>query len=272
MICFPHAKINIGLHIIEKRSDGYHNIETVFYPIWGLYDSLEWIESPTLQFETSGIAIDGNPDQNLCIRAWNILHQKFSIPPIHIFLQKNIPLGAGLGGGSSDAAHLISSLCSHYNLPLELSQQEEIALEIGSDCPFFLHKTAKYAEQRGEVFSDISLDLSPYYIVLANPGVHVSTTLAYSGVSPHVPQVSLQNAVLHEIPEWKNLVHNYFEDSVFKAFPQIAAVKQSMYTAGALYAAMSGSGSTVFGIFAEKPIMQNSLPIIWEGYCGKKLS
>lgn len=265
MICFPHAKINIGLRIIEKRSDGYHSIESIFYPVFGLYDSLEWIESSKLTFESTGHTIDGDTDSNLCVRAWNILHQRFSIPPIHIFLQKQIPLGAGLGGGSSDAAHMLTSLVNNYNLPVSQSELHSLALSLGSDCPFFLQSNPLFGEGRGDEFSGVSLSLEGYWLVLANPGVHVSTAHAYSQVCPKKHSQKLHECIPPQMSKWSSVLQNDFEASVFALFPQIAQLKVDMYAHGALYASMSGSGSTVFGVFHEKPVLPNEFPVIWQG-------
>jgi len=265
MICFPNAKINIGLRIIEKRADGFHNIESVFYPIKGLYDSLEWIESNKISFDISGLKIDGPIENNLCVKAWQLLHNKFNIPPIHIHLHKNIPFGAGLGGGSADAAFMLTTLNEYFELNCSTNDLEKIALTLGSDCPFFIKNKTAFAEKQGEVFSNININLSDYWLVLANPNIHVSTKEAYAGVTPKKRNTTLLYDFPNDILSWKDSVINDFEDSVFKNYPKIKELKDLFYSSNAIYASMSGSGSTVFGIFETKPNFNTNIPIIWEG-------
>jgi 4-diphosphocytidyl-2-C-methyl-D-erythritol kinase len=265
MICFPHSKINIGLRIVEKRNDGFHNIETVFYPIHGLYDCLEIHESQKLSFTNTGLEIDAPIEKNLCVRAWQILNSYKSIPPVAIHLHKHIPFGAGLGGGSADAAFVLTALNSYYNLQLSVEIIEKLALELGSDCPFFIQSKPVFAEGRGELFSSCSINLANYYIVLANPNIHVSTAMAYAGVTPH----KRPHTMLHDLStnphEWKGVIENDFETSVFKQFPAIKELKNTMYNHGAIYAAMSGSGSTVYGIFENEVDVPHYIPVIWKG-------
>lgn len=266
MLSFPFAKINIALRVVEKRPDGYHSIETLFYPVFGLYDSLEWIESSKLTFESSGIAIDGTAESNLCVQAWKLLHQTFSIPPIHIFLQKRILIGAGLGGGSSDAAHMLKSLVSYYSLPVSSQELHAMALSLGSDCPFFLHAKPLVGQGRGDEFTDVSLSLQGYWLVLANPGIHINTAQAFQHIVPQKQAIGIQSIISQPISEWSLHLHNDFETSVFASYPQIASLKKDMYKHGALYAAMSGSGSTVFGIFEKPPLLPQNFPIVWQGF------
>ncbi|HOS84338.1 MAG TPA: 4-(cytidine 5'-diphospho)-2-C-methyl-D-erythritol kinase [Bacteroidales bacterium] len=265
MICFPHAKINIGLRIVEKRSDGFHNIETVFYPIHGLYDCLEIHQSQELHFTNTGLEIDAPIEKNLCVRAWHVLNAHTPIPPIAIHLHKHIPFGAGLGGGSADAAFVLTALNSYFNLQLSIETLEQLALQLGSDCPFFIQSTPVFAEGRGEVFSPCSIKLTNYFIVLANPNIHVSTAMAYAGVSPH----KRPHTMLHDLSinpaKWKGVIENDFEASVFQQFPAIQELKETMYNLGAVYAAMSGSGSTVFGIFESEIEIPTNIPVIWKG-------
>jgi 4-diphosphocytidyl-2-C-methyl-D-erythritol kinase len=265
MICFPHAKINIGLRITEKRPDRFHNIESIFYPITDLYDSLEWIEAAELNFETSGLHIEGKTENNTCTQAWKLLHSLYDIPPIHIHLQKHIPMGAGLGGGSADGAFMLQSLQTHYNLPISDEKMHKFALSIGSDCPFFLQSEPVCGKGRGDEFSKVSLQLSDYWLVIANPGIHVSTAEAYAQVTPKKPDTKLSELISQDISQWKHTIHNDFEQSVFSQHPKIEKIKSNLYKHGALYAAMSGSGSSVYGIFAEKPKIPTELPIIWKG-------
>ena len=266
MICFPNAKINIGLRVIEKRSDGFHNIETVFYPIHGLYDCLEFFESKELQFENTGLVIDASIEKNLCVKAWRILNEKYSIPSIRMHLHKNIPFGAGLGGGSADAAFLLVALNTYFSLGLQIQELEQLALQLGSDCPFFIQNTPIFAEGRGEIFTKCTVDLKNYYIVLANPAIHVSTAEAYGGVIPYTRANTLLQDFPNSITHWKGIIENDFEKSVFKTHPKIEELKYYFYSIGALYAAMSGSGSTVFAIFEQEPCVAEHIPIIWKGF------
>lgn len=265
MIQFPYAKINIGLRVIEKRNDGFHNIETIFYPLYGLYDCLELFESKELRFENTGIAIDAPLEQNLCIKAWQLLHAHYGIPPVAIHLHKRIPFGAGLGGGSSNAAYMLRMLNEYFSLSLTTEQLQTHALALGSDCPFFIQSQPVFAEGRGEKFSSCSLSLAGMYMVLLHPAIHVSTAQAYSRVEPQKHCSSLSDAIPTDIALWKSEVKNDFETSVFQQFPYIEELKHSLYSMGAVYASMSGSGSAVFGLFESKPLPEKSLPVVWQG-------
>jgi len=255
MILYPNAKINIGLNITEKRADGYHNIETVFYPI-GLCDVLEVLPSDSCgeySFSSSGIRIDGDPDNNLIIKAYRLLKNDFDIPPIDISLIKQIPYGAGLGGGSADAAFMLKALNSLFGLKIATAKLEKYAVKIGADCPVFIRNKPVFATGIGNEFAKTSVSLKGYFLVLIKPDIHVSTPEAYAKVIPQKPEKSLQELVNLPVEEWKGLIVNDFELSVFDAHPQIAAIKQQLYDAGALYASMSGSGSSVYGIFDKEP-------------------
>lgn len=265
MICFPNAKINIGLRITEKRNDGYHNIETIFYPIHGLCDSLEFLESDTLQFENLGIQIDAPMEKNLCVKAWQIFKSKYNIPPIHIILYKRIPFGGGLGGGSADAAFLLSAMNTYFSIGATTEELEKIALEIGSDCPFFIKNTPVFAEGRGELFSPISCSLRGYWILLVKPNVSVSTAEAYRGCKPYKRPNKLCDELPTQISDWKHIIENDFEQSIFPIKPEIAMAKETMYELGAVYASMSGSGATVYGIFEKEIIIPDTLPVVWFG-------
>ena len=252
MIGFPNAKINLGLHILSKRTDGYHNIETVFYPV-NLYDALEIIpaaEGKTI-FTQTGIPIGGKPENNLVMKAYRLLKNDFDLPELSIFLRKQIPHGAGLGGGSSDAAFMIKLLNDFAGLKLSVEQMEEYAGRIGADCPFFIQNKPVFAEGTGTVFSPVNLSLQDYRIVITKPSVSVSTQEAYAQVKPQPPAVPLKEIIRLPIHEWKNQLVNDFEPGVFAQFPEIEEVKQRLYAEGAIYASMSGSGSAVFGIFEE---------------------
>jgi 4-diphosphocytidyl-2-C-methyl-D-erythritol kinase len=251
MIAFPPCKINLGLNIVSKRADGYHNIITCFYPVpWT--DILEIIPSSAFSFSSSGTVIPGKEEDNLCIKAFNILKADFGISPVKLHLHKVIPTGAGLGGGSSDAAYTLRLLNDIFKLNLSFSQLQVYATKIGSDCSFFLQDQPKLGTERGDVLYDISLSLKGKFLVLIKPDLHVSTADAYSNVVPVVPEKDLKN-VLEDTPvsSWKESVQNDFEQSVFRKYPLIAMIKQTLYDSGAVYTSMSGSGSTVFGIFSQ---------------------
>jgi 4-diphosphocytidyl-2-C-methyl-D-erythritol kinase len=250
MILFPNAKINIGLNILSKREDGYHNLETIFYPIaWK--DSLEIIKSNDQQFSSSGISIPG--DGNLCQKAYDLLDQDFGLENVHIHLHKNIPIGAGLGGGSSDAAFTLIGLNEMFDLKLNSIQLKEYALKLGADCPFFIDNKACLAKGIGEELSDVALNISNVFLMVATPNVHVSTAMAYSGVVPHIPAVSLQKLISEPMVNWS--MKNDFEEAIFKLEPKIKALKNKMLDHGAVYCSMSGSGSSVFAFFDKKPTL-----------------
>lgn len=250
MISFPPCKINLGLNIISKRADGYHDIETCFYPVpWT--DILEIIPSKEFSFTLSGKPIPGANDQNLCVKAYQLLQRDFDLPPVSIHLHKLIPTGAGLGGGSSDAAYTLKILNSVFEIQLSIQRLQEYASKLGSDCSFFIESKPMFGEGRGELLTAIELDLRGYYLVLINPNVHVSTAQAYAEVVPQIPTYNSKSILKGRPPDqWRNLLGNDFEQSVFKQHPLIGEVKDSLYAQGATYASMCGSGSTVFGLFA----------------------
>jgi 4-diphosphocytidyl-2-C-methyl-D-erythritol kinase len=252
MIIFPNAKINIGLNVINRRPDGYHNLETIFYPL-NIKDALEIIEADELSFESSGLDIPGRIEDNLCIKGYHLLKKDFKLPPVNIHLHKHIPIGAGLGGGSADAAFFIRLLNQNFNLGLTDDQMIDYARQLGADCAFFIQNKPVFAFDKGDEFEPVKLDLSKYKIVLVMPPVHVSTSEAYSGVKPAPVQHSLMELIYKPVEEWKNYIKNDFEVSVFKNNPMIRGVKAALYEAGAIYASMSGSGASVFGIFDETP-------------------
>jgi len=252
MIIFPNAKINIGLNVIERREDGYHNLETVFYPV-KINDALEIIKADELSFQSSGLEIPGRVEDNLCIKGYHLLKKDFDLPPIKIHLHKHIPIGAGLGGGSADAAFFIRLLNQNFELGLTNIQMMAYARQLGADCAFFIQNKPVFAFDKGDEFEPIKLDLSNYKIVLVMPPVHVSTSEAYRGVKPAPVKQSLMELINEPIKEWKNHIKNDFENSVFKNHPEIRGVKAALYEAGAIYASMSGSGASVFGIFEETP-------------------
>lgn len=251
MISFANAKINLGLSITEKRPDGYHNIETIFYPI-KLYDVIEFNDADEFSFETFGIYIPNDGD-NLCIKAYNLLKRDFAqIKPVSIKLVKNIPVGAGLGGGSSDAAFVLKVLNDLNKLGLSNEQLQNYASKLGADCAFFVENNPLFAEGIGTEFSEVEVDLSDYYIVVIKPDIHISTAEAYSSITPQTPQVDLKRAIQLPIQEWKYHIINDFELGIFEKYPLIQEIKRKFYEKGAFFAAMSGSGSSVFGIFEEE--------------------
>lgn len=252
MINFPNAKINIGLNITERRTDGYHNLETIFYPV-NIKDALEVIEAGELSFESSGLEIPGRVEDNLCIKGYHLLKKDFDIPPVKIHLHKNIPIGAGLGGGSADAAFFIRLMNEKFNLGLTIDEQLGYARKLGADCAFFIENKPVFAFERGDEFEPIKLDLSAYEIVLVMPDVHISTSEAFSGIKPAMVKQSLLELILDPISQWKNYIKNDFETNIFKNHVEIRGVKAALYQAGAIYASMSGSGASVFGIFNKTP-------------------
>lgn len=258
MIGFPNAKINIGLNITEKRPDGFHNLETVFYPV-GWSDALEFVSSEETSFSHSGILISGEAEANLVMKAYRLLQKDFSLPPLKVHLHKEIPFGAGLGGGSSDGAFMLSMLNKEFKLQLSSAGLEHYAAQLGSDCPFFIRNTPVFASGRGEVMEPAELVLNNWFILLVKPPVAVPTAKAFQWIVPAVPKYSLKTLIRQPVSEWKNTIVNQFELSVFQFFPEIEKVKHQLYEMGAAYASMSGSGSCVFGLFQELPPHWKSL-------------
>lgn len=255
MITFPNAKINLGLNIIEKRPDGYHNLETIFYPI-NLQDALEVAkrdnDSKEYTLRVCGTGLEIDDEDNLVVKAYKLLKKDHpQMLPIDIHMYKHIPAGAGLGGGSSDAAHMIKLLNEKFLLELSAEQMESYAAQIGADCAFFIKNRPVFATGIGNVFEPIELSLKGYHIVLVKPDIFVSTHDAFSQIKPTHPSVSLKEIVKQPIENWKDSMKNDFEESVFLKFPEVAAIKDELYDLGAVYAAMSGSGSSVYGIFKE---------------------
>lgn len=252
MITFPNAKINLGLHITEKRVDGFHNIETVFYPL-RLSDTLEFVVGEKASFQNTGISVDANPQDNLIWKAYQLLANDFKILPLQVHLHKQIPFGAGLGGGSADAAFMIKMLNENFRLGLSQQQQQNYARQLGSDCAFFINNKAVLASEKGDVFESVELSLKGYHLVLVKPPVHVSTPQAYAKVIPKKPSVSLKEIIQSPVEDWKRMLVNDFEISVFDTHPSVEEIKKTLYIAGAEYASMSGSGSSVFGLFRNEP-------------------
>lgn len=255
MITYPNAKINLGLNITEKRPDGYHNLETVFYPI-PLQDALEVTrleEKKEYTLKISGTPIEGEDDQNLVVKAYRLLKTDFpQMTGVDIHMYKHIPTGAGLGGGSADAAFMIKLLNEKFNLQLSIPQMEAYAARLGADCAFFIQNKPVFATGIGNIFEPVELSLKGYYLVLVKPDIFVSTKDAYALTHPQKPVVSIKEIICQPIETWKDALKNDFEDSVFPKFPEIAAIKDKLYDMGAVYASMSGSGSSVFGIFKSQ--------------------
>lgn len=253
MIFFPPAKINLGLYVHGKRSDGYHEIETCMLPI-PFTDILEIIPQTEFRFLQTGITVDADAESNLCVRAFRLMQKEFNVSNVYMHLRKQIPMGAGLGGGSADAAYVIKAINLLFNLNCSNEQMKDLAAQLGSDCPFFIEEGAQLAKGRGEVLSPLSLSLCGYWLKLINPGIHVSTSEAYSGIQfIEEPRMPLEHVLALSITDWKDNLVNDFERSIFPTHKEIRRIKEQLYDAGALYASMSGSGSTVFGIFKEKP-------------------
>ena len=250
MVVFPNAKINIGLNIISKRTDGYHNIQSCFYPV-ETSDILEILPSDKLQFSSTGLAIPGERQHNLCLKAYRLLKADYDIPAVHIHLHKLIPIGAGLGGGSSDATFTLKTLNTLFELGIDDDNLEHYAAQLGSDCPFFVRNKPVLASGTGNEFSAIDLDLSNFQIKIDYPDIHIGTQEAYAGVTPKHPEHSIADIIEKPLEEWKGLLVNDFEESILKSHPTIRQAKEQMYAQGALYASMTGSGSAVYGIFSN---------------------
>lgn len=259
MISFPHAKINIGLSILSKRPDGYHNLETVFYPL-PLRDALEIIPSEEINFVQTGLKIPGKETDNLVIHAYNLLKKDYpQIEPLKIYLFKAIPIGAGLGGGSSDAAGIIRLINKLLDLAISLEQMNRYALELGSDCPFFMQDAPCFAEGRGEILKPVPLDLSEYSFLLIHPEIRIGTAWAYSMIKPALSKYDLKASIQQPIEDWMNIIQNDFEIPVFTEYPELLKIKEKLYEYGAAYASMTGSGSTIYGIFKK-----STLPVSFE--------
>lgn len=255
MITYPNAKINLGLNIVEKRPDGYHNLETVFYPI-NLQDALEvnLLEGEEeFSLKVSGVPIEGEPENNLVVKAYRLLKKDYpEMPAIDIHMYKHIPTGAGLGGGSADAAFMIKLLNDKFKLNLSIEKMEEYAAILGADCAFFIQNKPVFATGIGNIFEPIQLSLKGYYLVLVKPDIFVSTKDAFAHIIPTQPTQSLKEIIRMPVETWRATMKNDFENSVFQKFPEIAAIKDKLYDLGAVYASMSGSGSSVYGIFREQ--------------------
>lgn len=252
MISFPHCKINLGLAVLAKRSDGFHDIETCFYPV-PRTDIVEVIASEEFSFTQSGLHVEGDPGDNLCVKAFRLIQREFGVGSAKIHLHKIIPTGAGLGGGSADAAFVLKLLNDIFSLKISVEQLKKLAAQLGSDCAFFVENQPMIGSGRGELLTPATVDLIGKYLVLVKPDVHVSTAEAYAGIQPKKPLRSIAETLRLPLKEWKANLTNDFELSIFKKHPTIQSVKEKLYTLGAIYASMSGSGASVYGLF-EKPV------------------
>ncbi len=275
MIVFPNCKINLGLHVLRKRSDCYHDIETVFFPV-PYHDVLEIVPLPrhertsSFPLQVSGIEVPGSPANNLCVRAYKMLKKEFpSLPKIKMHLHKRIPSGAGLGGGSSNGAFALQLLNQLFKLDIGTGKMLQLAAELGSDCPFFILNRPCLATGRGEVLQEVRIDLSSYKFIIVNPRIHIDTGMAFANITPAEPEKSIIEIISLPPQEWRNKLINDFEKPVFTRYPEIAVIKQQLYDAGAIFASMSGSGSTVYGIFPKDLSIKPQFP---PGYFVKQLS
>jgi 4-diphosphocytidyl-2-C-methyl-D-erythritol kinase len=272
MLCFPNAKINFGLNILERREDGFHSIETVFLPV-GLSDVLEFIPEPALPpgtciFDSTGISIDGPDEKNLCVRAYRLLCEEFNLPAVHIHLHKIIPPGAGLGGGSSDGAFMLKYLDLQFGLKLGEKKLCAFASQLGSDCAFFINNRPMFGYDRGNQFRELHFFPKNLQVIIVNPGIHISTAEAYAGITPHAAAQPLEELISLPLNQWRNKIINDFEPGMIDRFPLIGEIRDRLYDLGAVYAAMSGSGSSVYGLFNEKaPATENRFPgfFCWSG-------
>lgn len=257
MIVYPNCKINIGLRILNKRNDGYHNIESVFYPV-SVSDILEINRiSPAaenqIQFKSTGITIPGNAEENICVKAYHLINKDYPLPALQVHLHKQIPIGAGLGGGSADAAFFIKALNALEELNLSFGEMHHYAKQIGSDCSFFINNKPALAEQKGDALEPVDLNLKGYHLVIVYPNIHISTALAYSSVVPNREGEKIEELIKMPVNSWKDAIVNAFEAGIVTKFPVVGEVKNKLYALGAAYASMTGSGSAVYGIFADKP-------------------
>jgi len=255
MICFPNGKINLGLNVVNKRDDGYHDLESVFYPI-GCHDALEIVPTERMKMHFYGNPIPGDSSKNTCLKVYKLMREHYEIAPIEIHLFKNIPIQAGLGGGSADASFLINLLSEHFALELSDLEKEDLALEIGSDCPFFIHNRPAFCTGRGEEQEFLDLSLAEYDLYLVSPEVAISTAWAYSQIKPSHPKKSVREIIVQSPNTWKAELKNDFEDVVLTEYPELATLKDLLYKNGAVYAAMSGSGSAFYGLYPKGSISE----------------
>lgn len=269
MLTFSSCKINLGLFILNKRPDHYHSIETIFYPIHFLQDAIEIISNSTPKdyYHFSGIKMECNEDENLCVKTINLLRQHYKFPAIALYLHKAVPLGAGLGGGSANVASIINLINNKYHLNISEDYKRELASQIGSDCAFFIDPIPSFGEGKGEILSKVEISLSGYYLLIVKPPIHISTASAYKNTIPQSGRKTVKELILNtEISKWKDVLQNDFETVIFKEYPEIAKIKEVLYQSEAIYAQMSGSGSAVYGIFDSK--IEISLPNNYTSHWG----
>jgi len=257
MVRFPNAKINLGLRVLRKRDDGFHDIETILYPV-EIYDALELIRAPgrPFTFSASGKNIPGSAESNLCAMAFALMKEEYSIPNVSIHLHKCIPMGAGLGGGSSDAAYVLMMINEMFELNLDMAVLQDLASRLGSDCPFFIHGQAAIAHGRGEIISALPLSLDTYHLLIIKPDIHINTAEAYSNIQAASHDMALIELAQKPIAEWRDQIFNDFESYAFIKHPVLDEIKSLMYQQGALYASLTGSGSALYGIFDHAPALQ----------------
>jgi 4-diphosphocytidyl-2-C-methyl-D-erythritol kinase len=267
MITFPNAKLNIGLNVVRKRPDGFHDLESCFYPV-GWCDALEILPGEELSFTLSGIPVPGDPATNLCLKAYHLLRQDHLLPPVRMQLHKVIPIGAGLGGGSADCAFALKMLNTLFSLQLSDDELENYARPLGSDCAFFVRNKPVFAREKGDVFEPLAVDLRGYTCAVVYPGIHITTGEAYRNVRPAEPAVDLKESLQQDIRTWKYTVKNDFEAALFPRYPVLREIKEAFYDAGAIYASMTGSGSAVYGIFEQQVPATLQFPdtySVWQG-------
>ena len=250
----PCAKINLGLNIVEKRPDGYHNLETVFYPV-PIFDTLDITQAAETRLFVDSSLSSEDPEKNLVMRAYRLLEKECDLPPVHIRLEKHIPMQAGMGGGSSDGAYTLRLLNEMFQLGISVGQLQQMSATLGADCPFFITSEPSYAEGIGERLAPVALSLSDYFIVVVKPPVPVSTKEAFSRITPQKPAKNCRDIVMQPLSTWRESLVNDFEQSIFALYPEVARIKESLYESGAVYAAMSGSGISVFGLYKERPTL-----------------
>lgn len=267
MLDFPNAKINLGLFITSKRPDGFHDLVSCFYPVkW--CDALEILPAPENKFDVTGLPVPGDPGSNLCLKAYQLLQKDHKLPPVHMHLHKIIPMGAGLGGGSADAAFALKLLNKIFELKLNTGELQDYARQLGSDCAFFIENKPVLAVGKGDVFESVELDLSGFSCVVVYPGLHITTAEAYSKVSPQKPSVDIKEILKDDVGAWKASLYNDFERSLFPNYPELSALKDNLYEAGAAYASMTGSGSAVYGLFKGEVPANLVFPghyLVWKG-------
>ena len=268
MLSFSNAKINLGLNIVNKRDDGYHDIESVFYPIpWA--DVLEVLPASDFSLETSGLPIPGKPESNLIVKAFQLLKDTRLLKSnVRIHLHKILPMGAGIGGGSSNGAFTLKLINDVLQLNLDTETLEKYAEKLGSDCPFFIRNEPKFCFGKGTQFEDVELSLKGRFLIMINPEIHISTQEAYAGITPRKPKIPIKEIIQLPINEWRNVLANDFEAPIVIKYPEIKKIKDTLYQNGALYASMTGSGSTVYGIFESECDLKHLFGTFtyWSGY------